>query len=51
MAVPKGAAAYKKKDGTITITDDYKRVIWTPASAPDGPPVVSLTVSNIASMS
>ncbi|KAI1248022.1 hypothetical protein MGN70_010270 [Eutypa lata] len=50
MAVPKGAAAYKKKDGTITITDDYKRVIWTPASAPDGPPVVSLTVSNIANL-
>ena len=50
MSVPRGAAAYKKKDGTITITDDYKRVTWTPNSAPDGPPTVSLTVSDIASM-
>ena len=50
MSVPRGAAAYKKKDGIITITDDYKQVTWTPNAAPDGPPTVSMTVSDIASM-
>ena len=50
MSVPRGTAAYKKKDGIITITDDYKQVTWTPNTAPDGPPTVSMTVSDIASM-
>lgn len=41
---------YKKKDGTITVTDDQKLVTWTPAAAPGGPPVVSLAIANITSM-
>ncbi|RYP14917.1 hypothetical protein DL765_006059 [Monosporascus sp. GIB2] len=51
MAVPpKGAAAYKKKDGTLSITPDYKAVTWTAASDPGGTPAISLTVANIANL-
>lgn len=49
MAIPTGAAAYKKKDGVLTLTPDRKNVIWTPNSAPGGPPVVSLVIANITS--
>ncbi|KAK6954993.1 hypothetical protein Daesc_002623 [Daldinia eschscholtzii] len=50
MAIPTGAAAYKKKDGILTLTPDRKNVIWTPNSAPDGAPTVSLSVSNITNL-
>lgn len=50
MALPKGSAVYKKKEGTLTISDDQKSVIWTPAAAPGGPPVVSLAVANITNL-
>ncbi|KAI0884811.1 uncharacterized protein GGS22DRAFT_200482 [Annulohypoxylon maeteangense] len=50
MALPTGAAAYKKKDGILTLTPDRKNVIWTPNSAPGGPPSVSLSISNITNL-
>ncbi|KAI0143303.1 TFIIH p62 subunit domain-containing protein [Pestalotiopsis sp. NC0098] len=50
MAQPRGTAVYKKKDGTITVTDDQKLVTWTPAAAPGGPPVVSLAIANITNL-
>ncbi|KAI1260859.1 RNA polymerase II transcription factor protein [Xylariaceae sp. FL1019] len=50
MAIPTGAAAYKKKDGILTLTPDQKSVIWTPNSAPGGPPTVSLIVANITNL-
>ncbi|KAI0016249.1 TFIIH p62 subunit domain-containing protein [Xylariomycetidae sp. FL0641] len=50
MAIPTGAAVYKKKEGIITLTPDQKSVIWTPSSAPGGPPTVTLTVSNITNL-
>ncbi|KAI6086570.1 hypothetical protein F4821DRAFT_126063 [Hypoxylon rubiginosum] len=50
MAIPTGAAAYKKKDGVLTLTPDRKNVIWTPNSAPGGPPVVSLVIANITNL-
>ncbi|KAI1076494.1 hypothetical protein F5B20DRAFT_555343 [Whalleya microplaca] len=50
MALPAGVAAYKKKDGILTLTPDQKTVIWTPNSAPSGPPTVSLTISNITNL-
>jgi transcription initiation factor TFIIH subunit 1 len=49
MAIPTGAAAYKKKDGILTVTTDRKTVIWTPNSAAAGLPTLSLSVSNITS--
>ncbi|OTA65158.1 TFIIH p62 subunit domain-containing protein [Hypoxylon sp. EC38] len=50
MAIPTGAAAYKKKDGILTLTPDQKNVIWTPNSAPGGPPSVSLSIANITNL-
>ncbi|ORY64252.1 TFIIH p62 subunit domain-containing protein [Pseudomassariella vexata] len=50
MATPRGTAAYKKKDGIITITDDKKTVIWTPQTAPGGPPAVSLEITNVTNL-
>lgn len=50
MSIPKGTAAYKKKDGILTLTSDQKTVIWTPKSAPDGPPTVSLAITNITNL-
>ncbi|KAI0843754.1 hypothetical protein F5Y06DRAFT_10526 [Hypoxylon sp. FL0890] len=50
MAIPTGAAAYKKKDGILTLTPDQKNVIWTPNSAPGGPPSISLSISNITNL-
>ncbi|GKT57450.1 TFIIH p62 subunit domain-containing protein [Colletotrichum tofieldiae] len=46
MALPSGRAAFKKKDGFLTLTQDRQFVIWTPAPG-DGPPTVSLALSNI----
>ncbi|KAM7222067.1 hypothetical protein V8F06_002572 [Rhypophila decipiens] len=46
MAVPRGSASYKKKDGVITFTDDKKYLIWSPGAG-TGPPVVSLAVASI----
>ncbi|KAI0145306.1 hypothetical protein GGR57DRAFT_304399 [Xylariaceae sp. FL1272] len=50
MAIPTGATAYKKKDGILTLTPDQKSVIWTPNSAPGGPPTVSLVIANISNL-
>jgi hypothetical protein len=48
MAPPHGQATYKKKDGIISLTNDEKLVTWTPLPG-NGPPVVSVAVSNITS--
>ncbi|KAI2617389.1 hypothetical protein GGR54DRAFT_607561 [Hypoxylon sp. NC1633] len=50
MAIPTGAAAYKKKDGVLTLTSDRKTVTWTPNSAPGGPPLLSLSIANITNL-
>ncbi|KAH8197375.1 hypothetical protein TruAng_008468 [Truncatella angustata] len=50
MATPQGTAAYKKKDGVLTVSDDQKSVLWTPAAAPGGPPTVTLAVANITNL-
>lgn len=44
----KGLAAYKKKDGTLTISKDQKSIVWQPV----GPEKeVTIRVSDISSMS
>ncbi|KAI0137530.1 hypothetical protein BJ170DRAFT_65743 [Xylariales sp. AK1849] len=50
MSPPRGTAAYKKKDGILTVSGDQISVIWTPKSAPGGPPAVSLAISNITNL-
>ncbi|KAL2755827.1 hypothetical protein ACRALDRAFT_2105368 [Sodiomyces alcalophilus JCM 7366] len=49
MATPSGRAAYKKKDGVLSITADHKFVTWTPWPA-TGPPTVSLAMANVANL-
>ncbi|TPX13228.1 uncharacterized protein E0L32_006428 [Thyridium curvatum] len=49
MSVPQGKAAYKKKDGIITLSEDQRTVIWTPLPG-TGPPVISLNVANITNL-
>ncbi|KAK1597624.1 TFIIH p62 subunit domain-containing protein [Colletotrichum navitas] len=49
MALPSGRAAFKKKDGFLTLTPNRQFVIWTPAPG-DGPPTVSLALSNITNL-
>jgi len=48
MDVPQGKAAYKKKDGIITLSSDQTLVTWTPLPG-NGSPVVSVAVANITS--
>lgn len=47
-AVPQAKAAYKKKDGILTLAGDQRTVTWTPLPG-NGPPVVSVAVANITS--
>lgn len=47
MAIPTGAAAYKKKDGVLTLTPDQKAVTWTPNTS--GPSSLSLPLANVTS--
>ncbi|KAH8897859.1 hypothetical protein GQ53DRAFT_818115 [Thozetella sp. PMI_491] len=47
--IPRGKAAYKKKDGIITLTDDRESLVWTPLPG-TGPAVVSLAVDNISNL-
>lgn len=48
MAPPSGVASYKKKDGTLTLTQDEQTLTWNPAAA--GPTGLSIAVSTITSM-
>lgn len=43
----KGLAAYKKKDGTLTISKDQKSILWQPLGAEKG---VTIAVADITSM-
>jgi hypothetical protein len=48
MAPPSGAAAYKKTDGSLTISADEQSVTWTPAAAGAAAPI-TIHVANISS--
>jgi len=51
MAPPvKGLAAYKKKDGTLSISKDQKSLVWLPVGARDSEKSVNIAVSDISSM-
>ena len=49
MALPRGSAAYKKKDGTLTLSKDGQSVSWTPIAPPGSKPALTLPVSTITS--
>lgn len=48
MALSKGRAAFKKKDGILAVTDDQAAITWTPLPG-TGQPTVSLSIANITS--
>jgi transcription initiation factor TFIIH subunit 1 len=50
MATVKGLAAYKKKDGTLTVSKDQKAILWTPMVPRAAPPGVTIAISDITSM-
>lgn len=45
----RGSAAYKKKDGTLTISSDGQSVSWMPVAPLGSPPALVIQVSNITS--
>ncbi|PLB33310.1 TFIIH subunit TFB1 family protein [Aspergillus candidus] len=48
MAPPSGSAAYKKKDGTLTMAQDSQSISWTPAAG--GPGAITLPISQITNL-
>lgn len=48
MAPPSGSAAYKKKDGTLTLSQDRQSVSWIP-SAGGASGSITLPVATITS--
>ncbi|KAL3479139.1 hypothetical protein BJX99DRAFT_223165 [Aspergillus californicus] len=49
MAPPSGSAAYKKKDGTLTISPDRQSISWIPAAS-GASGTITLTVSHITNL-
>jgi hypothetical protein len=45
----KGLAAYKKKDGTLSVSKDQRSIVWLPVGAGDNNKSVSIAVANITS--
>lgn len=50
MAPPRGSAAYKKKDGTLSLSKDGRSVSWTPVAPPRSEPALTLPVSTITNL-
>lgn len=48
MAPPSAAVSFKKKDGSLSLTEDEATLVWTPAEA--SVPGHHITVSTITSM-
>lgn len=49
MAPPRGSAAYKKKDGTLALSEDGQSVSWTPVAPPGSKPALTLPLPIITS--
>lgn len=50
MALPvQGLAAYKKKDGTLSITVDQKSIQWLPLKAAGAESAINIAVADITS--
>ncbi|KAJ5286647.1 General transcription and DNA repair factor IIH subunit tcf-29 [Penicillium angulare] len=48
MAPPSGAASYKKKDGSLTLTDDEGTLVWSPVDA--NAPSLKISVISITNL-
>ncbi|KAL4958410.1 hypothetical protein BDW69DRAFT_153993, partial [Aspergillus filifer] len=49
MAPPSGMAAYKKKDGTLTVSPDSQSVSWIPAAG-GAPGALNISVANVTNL-
>lgn len=49
IEIPRGRASFKKREGIITLSEDKTALIWSPLPGA-GPPVISLSVSNIINL-
>lgn len=50
MAPPKGAAAYKKQDGVLSLSKDQQSVSWTSSTSGDATPGLVILVSTITNL-
>ncbi|OBT96467.1 RNA polymerase II transcription factor B subunit 1 [Pseudogymnoascus verrucosus] len=48
MASPRGSAAYKKKDGTVTLSPDQTSMVWTPTAA--GLAGITINIADITNL-
>lgn len=48
-SIVRGSAAYKKKDGTLSITEDQKSIVWRPIGAQSSEKMVVIAVTDITS--
>ncbi|KZF24843.1 RNA polymerase II transcription factor [Xylona heveae TC161] len=50
MATPRGSATYKKREGTLSLSQDHQYVSWTPVAPPGASPALTLTVATITNL-
>ncbi|KAF2770551.1 hypothetical protein EJ03DRAFT_326438 [Teratosphaeria nubilosa] len=46
----KASVSYKKKDGSLTVSDDKRYLFWTPAQPPGASPSVTVPVADITNL-
>ncbi|CAD6503484.1 BgTH12-03147 [Blumeria graminis f. sp. triticale] len=49
-SIVQGSAAYKKKDGTLNITEDQKSIVWKPLGAQSNEKMVVIAVTDITNL-
>ena len=47
---PPAPVAYKKKDGSLSISEDAKYLFWTPSAPPNSSPAVTVPVADITNL-
>ncbi|KAI9788358.1 MAG: General transcription factor IIH subunit 1 [Peltula sp. TS41687] len=47
MGPPRASASYKKKAGTMTLSQDMQTILWIPMAPPGAPPSLSIRASTI----
>ncbi|KAI9814585.1 MAG: RNA polymerase II transcription factor B subunit 1 [Pycnora praestabilis] len=50
MASTKGAASYKKNDGTLALSKDLQSASWTPVAPPGSSPALTIAVTSITNL-
>ncbi|CCU75384.1 putative RNA polymerase II transcription factor B subunit 1 [Blumeria hordei DH14] len=49
-SIVQGSAAYKKKDGTLNITEDQKSIVWKPLGAQSNEKMLVIAVTDITNL-